>query len=195
MTTPIADLARAYDALHPGSGPCPFPPTERSIRLINAALSVRLPDSLVWFAANTGACRHWIASLGEDFDHHHHILHVAARVRKIRRRVIGGHGRWEQVKPAAFVPFTHGHDSDYDCLDAASLDPYTGEYAIQYWAPPRILGNERYSSFPKYIEASIRSWTEHAGAPVKAAVLAIIGNGQDGKSGELERVKGIEPSS
>jgi hypothetical protein len=181
MTTPIADLARAYDSLHKGLGICPSPPTERSIRHINEVLSIRLPDSLVWFAANTGACHNWIARLGEDFEHHHHILYLAALARKIRRRVIGGGGRWEYVKPAAFVPFTHGYDSDYDCLDSGSVDPSTGEYAIQYWAPPRILGEERYSSFPQYMEASIKSWAECAHPPVKDTVLAIIGNSNSGR--------------
>ena len=136
MDTPITDLARAYDALYPRSlGGWPFPPTERSIERINDTLSIRLPGSLVWFAANTSACEHWLASLGEDFESAHHILQIASRARKIRRRVIGGLGRWEYVKPAAFVPFNHGHDNDYDCLDGNALDPSTGEYAIQYWAP------------------------------------------------------------
>lgn len=178
MTIQIADLARAYDALFPGmSGNCPFPPTERSIHCINEALSIQLPDSLVWFAANTGACQNWLAGLGEDFESRHHILCLTSRARKIRRRVIGGHGRWEFVMPAAFIPFNHGHDDDYDCFDSGTFDPSTGEYAIQYWAPPRLLGEQRYNSFPQYMEACIRSWAEDARAPVKDAVLSVIGNG------------------
>jgi hypothetical protein len=151
-----------------------FPPTERSIRLINESLSITLPDSLVWFAANTGACRHWIASLGEDFEDPRHILHIAARARKIRRRAIGGRGRWEYVKPALFVPFTHGYDGVYDCFDRGSFNPSTGEYAIQCWAAPRIFGEERYDSFPQYMESMIKSSAQCVRAPVKDAVLAII---------------------
>jgi hypothetical protein len=86
-----------------------------------------------------------------------------------------GQGRWEFVKPAAFVPFNHGYDTDYDCLDRSAFDPATGEYAIQYWSPPRILGEERYGSFPEYMEDCIRSWAETARSPVKDAVLSIIG--------------------
>jgi hypothetical protein len=159
MTMSIADLARAYEALFPGSKEnCPFPPTDSSIRRINEALSIRLPESLIWFAANTGACQNWLASLGEDYESGCHILQLAARTRKIRRRVVGGRGLWEFVKPAAFVPFNHGDDRDYDCLDLTAFDPATGEYAIQYWSPPRILGEQRYSSFPEYMEDCIRSW-------------------------------------
>lgn len=178
MTTPIGDLARAYDALHPGRADSwPFPPTKQSIRRINEALSIQLPDSLVWFAANTSACQHWLVSLGDDVESGHHILRLAARTRKLRRRVPGGPGRWEFVKPAAFIPLNHGYDGDYDCLDAGAFDLSTGEYAIQYWTPPRDLG-ERYNSFPQYMENCIRSWAEHAHTPVKDAVLSIIGHGQ-----------------
>lgn len=178
MTIQIADLARAYDALFPeNSGHCPFPPTERSIHCINEALSIRLPDSLVWFAANTSACQNWLAGLGENFESRQHILCLTSRSRKIRRRVIGGHGRWEFVKPAAFVPFNHAYDDDYDCFDSGAFDPSTGEYAIQYWAPPRLLGDQRYSSFPQYMESCIRSWAEDARTPVKDAVLSVLGNG------------------
>ncbi len=178
MTIPLPELARAYAALFPGrSESFPFPPTEQSIHRINEALSIRLPDSLIWFAANTGACQGWLASLGEDYESGTHILHMASRTRKIRRRVMGGRGRWEFVRPAAFVPFNLGFDADYNCLDGSTFDPATGEYAIQYWSPPRIFGAERYSSFPQYMEACIRSWAEHARAPVKEAVLAIIGAG------------------
>ncbi len=153
----------------------PFPPTQRSIQRINEALSIRLPDSLVWFAANTNASQNWLASLGEDCDSGLHILQIAARTRKTRRRVIEGHGRWEFVQPAAFVPFNHGYVNDYDCLDRSAYDLSTGEYAIQYWSPPRLLGEARYSTFPQYIEACIRSWATHARKPVKKEVLSIIG--------------------
>lgn len=176
MTAPLSDLARAYDALHPRAADSwPFPPTPLSIRRINEALSLELPESLLWFTANTSACHHWLASLGEDFDSWNHILHMASRTRRIRRRVVGGHGRWEYVKPETFVPFNHGYDQDYDCLDTGTRNLSTGEYAIQHWSPPRVLGEHRFGSFPEYIEWHIKGWAAHSRAPVKEAVFAIVG--------------------
>lgn len=176
MTIPIADLAKAYDALHPGTtDKWPYPPTAASIRRINDALSIQLPVSLLQFASNSCACHHWLASLGEDFDAYHHILRTTSRARKFRRRVLGVRGAWEQVKPAAFIPINRGHDHDYDCLDADSLDPSTGEYAIQYWAPPRIFGNGRFDSFPEYMAWHIRAWAKHRMRPGRATALSIVG--------------------
>ena len=176
MPIPITDLARAYDTLYPYSvEKWPSPPTARSIRRINETLSIRLPDSLLAFVTQCGACHNWLASLGEDFESELHILKVAARTRRIRRRIIGGKGRWEYVRPPLFVPFTHGYDDDYDCLDGASFDASTGEYVIRYWSPPRIFGGTGYDSFPEYMEATIRYWASHAKKPQKEAVYSIIG--------------------
>ena len=176
MTIPIADLARAYDALHPETKDLwPFPPTASSIRRINEALSIQLPASLLQFASNSSACHHWLASLGEDYDAHHHILRMTSRTRRFRRRILGGGGGWEQVKPAAFIPINRGHDHDYDCLDADSLDSSTGEYAIQYWAPPRMFGNCRFDSFPDYMASHIRAWAKHSQRPGNATALSILG--------------------
>ena len=175
---PITDLARAYDALYPYSAEKWLsPPTAGSVRRINETLSIRLPDSLLAFVTQCGACHRWLASLGEDFESDRHILKVAARTRRIRRRIIGGKGRWEYVRPPLFVPFTHGYDDDYNCLDGAAFDAGTGEYTIQYWAPPRILGDTRYRSFPEYMESCIRWWATHAKKPQREAVLSILGPG------------------
>ena len=176
MPIPITDLARAYGALYPCRHDAwPFPPTARSIRRINDVLPIQLPESLLHFAASSGACHYWLASLGEDLESDLHILKVAARTRRIRRRIIGGKGRWEYVRPPLFVPFTHGYDDDYDCLDGAAFDTSTGEYVIRYWSPPRIFGETGYGSFPEYMEATIRYWASHAKKPQKEAVYSIIG--------------------
>ena len=165
MTIPIADLARACDALHPETTDTwPFSPTASSIHRINEALSIQLPASLIQFASASSACHHWLASLGEDYDAHHHILHVASCARRFRRRVLGG-SSWEHVKPATFVPINRGHDNDHDCLDADAFDPSTGEYAIQYWAPPRMFGTRRFDTFSDYIASHIRGWAKHSRKP------------------------------
>lgn len=175
MTIPIADLARAYDALHPETtDPWPFPPTASSIRRINEALSIQLPASLIQFVSLSSACHHWLASLGEDYDAHHHILRMTSRMRRFRRRMLGG-GGWEYVKPVAFVPINRGHDHDYDCLDADAFDPSTGEYAIQYWAPPRMFGTQRFDTFADYITSHIRAWAKHSRRPGSATALPIVG--------------------
>jgi hypothetical protein len=44
---------------------------------------------------------------------------------------ISGRGRWAFVKPAALVPFNHGDDTDYDCLDRSAVVPATSEYATK----------------------------------------------------------------
>lgn len=184
MTIALADLALAYDALFPTERrSLSYPPTAQSIAHINATLTLQLPDSLIWCAQNTGACQPWLASLGEDVDSRHHILHIASRTSKIRRRVIGAQGRWEFVRPAAFIPLNRGDDHDYDCLDGSAFDPSSGEYAIQTWAPPRILGEQRYTSFPQYMEACIRSWAQHASTPVQQAVSVIIDYDQGRSTG------------
>lgn len=177
MTIPIADLARAYDALHPRtSEKWPFPPTTSSIRRINQTLSIQLPASLAWFVSNSSACHHWLASLGEDYDSHRHILRMASRTRRFRRRALGGSGTWEYVKPASFIAINHGYDHDYDCLDVNSFDASTGEYAIQYWAPPRMFGNCRFDSFPDYMASHIRAWAKHSQRPGNATALSILGD-------------------
>ena len=178
MTIPIADLACAYDALHPETTAAwPFPPTASSIRRINRTLSIQLPASLIEFASTSGACHHWLASLGEDDDADHHILRVTSRTRRMRRRRLGGGGRWEYVKPAAFIPINRGHDNDYDCLDAEAFDPSTGEYAIQYWAPPRRFGGRRFDSFADYIASHLRGWAKHSREPGRSIARAIVGDG------------------
>jgi hypothetical protein len=176
MAIPISDLVRAYDALHPGTtDKWPFPPTASSIRRINATLSIQLPASLLQFASDSSACHHWLASLGEDYDAHHHILRVTSRTRRIRRRMPGG-GGWEYVKPAAFIPINRGHDHDYDCLDADAFDPSTAEYAIQYWAPPRIFGTYRFDGFADCIASHIRAWAKHSRTPGRLIARAIVGD-------------------
>jgi hypothetical protein len=176
MAIPIADLVRAYDALHPETREkWPFPPTASSIRRINDTLSMQLPVSLLQFASNSCACRHWLVSLGEDYDSHHHILRKTSRTRRFRRRIPGSTGRWEYVKPASFIPINHGHDDDYDCIDVSSFDPWTGEYAIQYWAPPRVLGDRRFDTFSDYMASHILAWAKHSRRPGSATALSIIG--------------------
>ncbi len=176
MTIPIADLARAYDALHPETTqPWPFPPTASSIQRINDALSIQLPASLLQFASSSSACHHWLASFGEDDEAHHHILRVTSRTRRFRRRMLGGIG-WEYVKPVAFIPINRGHDHDYDCLDTDAFDPSTGEYAIQYWAPPRMLGTQRFDTFADYITSHIRAWAKHSRHPGSQTARAIVGD-------------------
>lgn len=175
MTIPIAELARAYDALHPETtDPWPFPPTASSIRRINETLSIQLPASLIQFVSVSSACHHWLASLGEDYDAHHHILRMTSRARKHRRRALGVQGRWEYVKPASFIPINHGYDDDYDCLDKNTFDLSTGEYAIGYWAPPRISGGFQHT-FPDYMASKIRAWAEHPRATGRATALSIVG--------------------
>lgn len=176
MTIPITDLARAYDALHPETTePWPFPATASSIRRINETLSIQLPASLLQFATDSSACHHWLASFGEDYDAHHHILRVTSRTRRFRRRKLGG-GGWECVKPVAFIPINRGHDHDYDCLDADAFDSSTGEYAIQYWTPPRIFGTCRFDCFADYIASHIRAWAKHSRKPGSLAARAIVGD-------------------
>jgi len=176
MTIPITDLAIAYDALHSGNAEkWPFPPTASSIRRINDALSIQLPASLLQFASSSSACHHWLASLGEDYDAHHHILRMTSRTRRFRRRMLGGVG-WEYVKPVAFIPINRGHDHDYDCLDADAFDPSTGEYAIQYWAPPRVFGAQRFDGFADCIASRIRAWAKHSRRPGSQTARAIVGD-------------------
>lgn len=177
MTIPIADLAKAYDALHPETTDTwPFPPTASSIQRINKALSIQLPASLLQFASGSAACHHWLVSLGEDYDAHRHILRVASRTRRFRRRMLGGGGGWEYVKPATFIPINRGHDHDYDCLDADAFDPSKGEYAIQYWAPPRIFGTRRFETFSDYIASHIQASAKHSRKPGSLIARAIVGD-------------------
>lgn len=176
MPDRIELLARAYDLLHPRTDADRLhPPRSASLRRINRTLSMKIPDSVIAFVSQCGVCHHWMASLGEDYDSWNHILHVHARTKRIRRRVIGGQGRWENVKPVTFVPLNHGYDNDFDCYDTAERDPYTGEYAIQYWSPPRMLGDVRYASFAEYIESHIRAWAHGARNDIRDKVLALLG--------------------
>jgi hypothetical protein len=175
MSIEIPSLARAYDLLYPGER-WDHPPTSRSLRRIRQTLSIELPQSLIDFTRQSGACRNWLASLGEDFDSPLHILHVYARVRRIRRRALHGGGRWEYVKPPGFVPINHGHDADFDCLDTSEKSAESGEFPIQYWSPPRILGPTRNTSFSEYMEETIRAWAANARQPIRDRVFELLSN-------------------
>lgn len=78
------------------------------------------------------------------------------------------------MRPPLFVPFTHGYDDDYDCLDGASFDASTGERhpvlvtAEDFWG-------YRLRFVSEYMEATIRYWASHAKKPQKEAVYSIIG--------------------
>ena len=181
MDIDVAILVRAYDALHPGHW-WSYPPTSRSLRRIRKTLSIVLPSSLVAFARESSACSRWLASLGEDFDSPLHILHVHSRVSRIRRRRIGGGGAWEYVKPAGFVPFTHGYDSDFDCLDTSERNEEPDEFPIQYWSPPRILGELRYPSFPEYMYSTIRYWEANTRGPLGKRALGILAESPRGRA-------------
>jgi len=173
MAIEIANLAGAYNLVWPDER-WPHPPTSRSVRRINKTLAIELPESLIEFAKRSRACVRWMSSLGEDFDSPHHILRVYSRVRRIRRRALGSGGKWEYVKPPSFVPINKGHDDDFECLVTSERNPETGEYPIQYWSPPRILGPTRNASFPEYMEETLRAWAASMRPPIRDRVLAIL---------------------
>lgn len=102
----------------------------------------------------------WFASFGEDYKNPCHVLQRNRWLKTIRRRVIGGKGKWEYVFPQHFVSFTMGFDDDYDCFDLSTLDGSTGEYNIIYWAPPRIFGKEPQLDFCSYMENNLKFWNK-----------------------------------
>jgi hypothetical protein len=132
-------------------------PNSKSIKHINKKLNVKLPKSLIEFVSKSKS-NEWFASLGEDYDSPFHILKINRVCRSICRRVIKGKGKWEDVFPSHFVAINLGHDDDYDCLDLSKYNPETGEYPIQYWAPPRIFGDKVQPDFCTYMESNLKYW-------------------------------------
>ncbi len=162
----MTDLRKLIDAYNAGLkqpqlwGGVPIcKPRAKSIRKINESLSVQIPESMIEFVAKSKR-NDWLASLGDDYDSPFHILKINRYCRSIRRRVIKGKGQWEYVFPKHFVAITLGHDEDYICLDLSKYNPSTGEYAIQYWAPPRIFGDKVYPDFPAYMTSCLKFWNK-----------------------------------
>lgn len=132
-------------------------PKATSIRCINDKLGIKLPKSLLEFVSKSKS-NDWLASLGDDYDSPFHIIKINKHCRSIRRRVIKGKGKWEKVFPSHFVAIPLGHDDDYSCIDLSKYNPDAGEYAIQYWAPPRIFREEMHPDFCTYMEAMLKYW-------------------------------------
>lgn len=153
------ELVEAFDILMHDRGANRCAPTLASVAAINAALGMRLPESLLDFAARSKSFDSWFASLGEDYTSPNHILVINRRLRRIRRRVPGGHGKWDFAVPRHFIAFNLGFDSDFDCFDISQPLEMCGEYPTQYWSRPRIFG-EVHADFPSYFEALVRAWAE-----------------------------------
>jgi hypothetical protein len=153
-------LVEAFDALAQNGSANRSAPTLASVETINAALGMRLPESLLDFAARSRSFDSWFASLGEDYTSPNHILVINRRLHKIRRRVPGAHGRWEFAAPRHFIALNRGFDSDFDCFDTSAPPETGGEFPIQYWSTPRIFGEVQQPDFPTYLEAMVRSWAE-----------------------------------
>lgn len=103
------------------------PPSEASIRNINAELGIQLPPSMIAFAKQCSSYGAWFAGLGEDYSNPFHIL----TINRIFGSSSGGH---KALIPNWLVIINHGHDGDCDCLDTRNYNPITGEYPIIYWS-------------------------------------------------------------
>lgn len=154
----LDNLIKAFDLVVGRYGQEMLRPTKQSIAIINEKLGIQLPETFVQFALESKSYSSWFASIGDDFYRCDHILPANRYISRIRRRCLGGGGRWEYVKPKHFVQINLGFDSDYDGLCKDTFDSATGEYHIQYWSPPRIIGSNIDLSFPLYLERNIRFW-------------------------------------
>jgi hypothetical protein len=133
------------------------PPTNESVRRINAELGITLPPLFIEMAAACSSYGGWFNSIGDDFDSHLHILKMNSMFR-------------EEGLPPRYVLFNHGHDGDCDAWDTEAL-PSADELPIFYFdydCERRDFSGLRpmASSFADYLDEFVR--THAPRCPVKS---------------------------
>ncbi|MCP4111783.1 MAG: SMI1/KNR4 family protein [Desulfobacteraceae bacterium] len=130
-------------------------PTNASVDKINNELNIKIPGSFIDFAKRCPSYSSWLASIGEDYTSHNHIL----RLNKLIHRQCNVN-TW---LPSWLIMINHGYDGDCDCFDTRSSDLSTGEYSILHWddeAGKEFEPDEPYKNFHEYIESYVLSWAQ-----------------------------------
>jgi hypothetical protein len=125
------------------------PPTDLSLRRIEAELGFRPPALFVEVARACPAYGGWFGSIGDDFDNHNHLVRINQAFRE------------EGLSPR-YVLLNHGHDGDCDAWDTDARPGADGELPIvsfSYDGERRALAEARGSvaSFADYIDAFVRT--------------------------------------
>jgi hypothetical protein len=124
-------------------------PSAQSIERIQRELGITIPADYLRIASSCPSYVGWLASIGEDYDHHCHILSLNAAFHS------------PDAPPALaqhFVLLNHGHDGDCDCWDIRG-PTVSGERPIVYVDlesdAPEPSGR-RFETFRAYIEDFVR---------------------------------------
>ena len=125
------------------------PPTDASVRHIEAELGIRIPVLFVEVARACPAYGGWFGSIGDDLASQNHLLSINRGFRE------------EGLSPR-YVLLNHGHDGDCDAWDTQGQPSAAGELLIVYFkydSDRRELRGLRPSAdtFAEYIEAFVRA--------------------------------------
>lgn len=126
------------------------PPTPWSVEQIQHEFGVIIPNDYVRIAQACPYYETWLAGIGEDYDHPHHILPT----NHLFYTRTGEPDDYRQILPAHLIMVNHGYDGDGDCWDAREVTS-TGEHPIVYLsvdAERLKLTDRRFDSFQAYIE-------------------------------------------
>jgi hypothetical protein len=95
------------------------PPTAESVKRIESALGITIPPLFIEVATACPAYGGWFNSIGDDYEHHTHILILNASLHA-------------EGLPSRYVLINHGHDGDCDAWDL-DASPIGGEPPIVYF--------------------------------------------------------------
>jgi len=127
----------------------PVQPTAQSVERIRRELGVAIPNDYIRIATACTSYVGWLASIGEDYDHHCHILRLNETFHSPEE---------PPALPQHFVLLNHGHDGDCDCWDVRA-STVSGEHPIVYVdmeSDTPDASGLRFESFRAYIEHFVR---------------------------------------
>ena len=134
-------------------------PTDRSIVKIQSELGFSIPRDFVEFARKCPVYASWFTSIGEDFEHHFHILNINRQYRTAEYGSL----------PKDLIVINHGYDGDLTRYDLSNVDT-EGRVSICYcWVPecsdPVFEDKRQHLGYTicDYLIPSLDFWEKHQG--------------------------------